>query len=495
MPKRLITIGILSVVFGLGGLIAGARGIGLIVQGYWLSLPPPPPAPLPPLAPANVTPHAGDYASPMGLHRDDRQLIVAAVNRKIELSEDRRIILDRFLQDAGRDAFAAPPRLSQEVAAGLIREARQLERGPDGDAKIGPCLVVTAQGKLEINNRQVTFIRASDGRQLMLDASRFTDSAGKIRWSARTLDDWIEAARRHRPGGAMTGQQAAVLLRYAADEPVPRPPSRGQLEFPCAPEDMLGIEPNMGPIILCRLNGAGYFLLPDGRLADSSVYRWGFDPLTNQPLPLPPPPFTPALPGSLAAIQCLIGESIATTALALLLLFAGILTVARLRGAARCHRAWALARLPVIGVSLTLGAWYLSTVPPQFVPYLLGVLFGVAISAVYPIVVLTILTTSPAHRFYAERNQSVVLFPAELQQRWRGRWREMRQSSAGRVILGIGGAAAGLLGLGHLAFPILGLTHADPLTPVIVLQISASMVLLFSALFCMYWAVRKGTPS
>lgn len=417
-PGRLVTIGILSLIFGLLTIgINGAAYWGLhwahdrlnrmtaLRAGSTWSAAAAAPAPI---SPAKVTAHLGDFVRPRGLRQQERQTVTAAVAAKIALPPDRAILLERFLRDVGRDAFGESAGSASAVAT-TIKDACQLPTGRDGAGAFGTHLIVTDHGRVLLDNSTATFVPAAPGaRTIILEGNFLNDGPTGAKWSAAALDEWIEGLRAKSPNGQMTGKQAAVLLECAAQAPA-RNRASGQRDdygFAAIPSYPMNVQWTGTAIMQAQLGGGRTYVLPDGRTAPMSAVPYGFGPGPQykpnaRPVAARSPLTTPTQ--ALAILRVGMVDAVAGAGAGFMLLLAGIATLADWRVAPRMHRAWALLKVPLCLGSVAIAFWGGSMLPGvlsnRYFPAA-KIIATAAASLAYPAVVLLVLRSRVARGYY-----------------------------------------------------------------------------------------------
>ena len=500
LPGSLVAIGIISILWGLIQAAGGAAGTAMVMPAYRRSVPPPPPAPRP-LPPVNLKPHRGDFVLETGLKAADRVAVVEGLRRKTKLSPDRLAIVERFLADDGAEIFPGGP-LTAESVAEAVQDTGRNATGPDGSGDLATDYFTTASGRVEVDNAAVRFTPSAAGNRVprrMSGNVYVPHNSSPGEWGARALDEWIEAEQ-HRQKGRLTAEQAAALISI-----VPGPSAvsmmaakDGAAAAPFLPVPARSVQVEVGPQGTATAkvytdatsnwdpgSYGTYWILPDGRHGSRRQYPQGVDPATGMINPPPPAPFTPALPGSLAAVAASLVHGVASAALSVVLVVAGVMTLARARGSAALHRFWAAGAVVLIGVGLVVSAWWAAslsdTKPPPY-PYaqqptispatlgewlVIGSIVGAVIQLAYPVAVLTVLRSRAAREYFAFRGEAPRVVSA----------------GPGRVLLGTCAGVAGVVALAHLAMAATGSSILPHLT----------VALLAGALAAAYgaWAWRR----
>jgi hypothetical protein len=219
LPVRLIVVAVISILFGGVSLVAGTTQYPNMADLYRRSIPPAPPVPPPPPPPANVTPYDGDFIRARGLPYGVRDALTKSISQRLKLPPDRSIMLERFLADAGRDAFGDVTPAQAVDPWALITEAGQSSSGFDGKGPFAPHFVVTRFGRLELNNSRVIFTASDPAMSVTLDGTLLTTPDGKARWSARAVKSTLVRLSRRRATHPITAEQAAVLAGHIAEAP------------------------------------------------------------------------------------------------------------------------------------------------------------------------------------------------------------------------------------------------------------------------------------
>jgi hypothetical protein len=451
-PTRLLVIGIMSLILGAITVLANGYLMATLCRGYARSIPPPAPPPLPAIPAANVIPHAGDFVRASGLREDDRKPVLQAVATRIKLPPDRAILLERFLADIGRDAFGDPLLSARELARD-ITSVGQEAKGPDGAGELGTHFIVTPRGRLTLDNGVAVFA-PSDGRTIYkLDGNILEDARDyEKHWCAAALNEWIEALHR-RDARQMTAEQAAVLLDSATKLKAKMPRDfRDDFGFVPAAPHALRVEGYMGEVLTAVLDGHEAYLLPDGRIADRNIYRWGLGPPPEyKPNPQPTPPFTPALPGSLESLEFVIAEAAVQLAVGVLMIVAGMAQLLQKRNAPHLHALWAVLKVVLTVASLALTFWYASTVPAGMKSALVSpprLSAWMTFALAYPVTVFLVLRARSVRRHYGwDRRNDVE--PAAPD--FRSRIARFAASPFGGATITAGGILAALAAVGHLS--------------------------------------------
>jgi len=252
----------------------------------------------------------------------------------------------------------------------------------------------------------------------------------------------------------MSAQQAAVLLGYAEKLPAKMPRDfRDEFGFVVVEAHKLNVEGYMGQVLTARFDGHDVYLLPDGRIADRNIYRWGLGPAPSfTPNPPPAPRFTPALPGSLEALEFVIAESGAQAALGVLLVIAGLMLVLDRPSAAHWQALWAVLQVVLSTGSVAVTFWYASTVPATLRPALVATprLVGwITFALAYPVVVFFVLRSRAVSRYYGwDRN---TLDDGNMPRSFKSRLARRAASPFGAAAVMAGALLAAFATIGNLA--------------------------------------------
>ena len=459
-PTGLVVIGVMSVLVGVVSILINGYGLFYLASRYSRSVPPPPPPPAAPLPPATVTPHFGDFVRPRGMKQPERAIVMAAVAQHVALPADRAILLERFLADIGRDAFGDSAVTSMAAVTGMLRETGQEKLGRDGAGALGTHYIVTAHGRIGLDNTVATFVAdRAPASPVTLEGNMLTDAAGTSRWCAAAMDEWLErlAAGPGRP--IMTAQQAAVLLEHVGNLPVtPRNAGRHTYDFTFArlPDQTMFVNgnPRSGGVLSAMTPGRGMlYILPDGRSATAAQAPNGIGPAPDY-LPVTPSRaryFAPALPGSLNAIRASIAVETVGLALAIVLLVAGVRTLAGWRGGAGLHLAWAAVKIAFSFVAIAVAVWWITTIrsPQYFQPaWMAKAVGGMMFALVYPGVVYAVINSAAVRGYYRSIGEPMWVFSPQRRAAWRLEFAEIAGSTPGRAVLWVimlaGGCAASM---------------------------------------------------
>jgi hypothetical protein len=448
LPGSFIAIGVISVLWGVVALIANLKTIPDVKAAYRQSIPPTAsvasyPAP-------TFAAFDGDIVAPSGMPLEARLAAVSAVNDRLKLSADRKLMLEWFLADAGKDIFSGSL-ADPATFASQIQNAQPAEQDADGSH---PDVFTTLLGRVEIRDTSVV-LQSGSGGQTQLQETILTLPNGQQRWSSQAIKAAVLSLQNVDGSPATPMQTAAIALRMATFRVIAGRPG----SFPPVPIARLNIRrvsaANGAPLppIYISDGSLGTEILPDGRAIPESAYKYGTD-AAGLPKPPPPAAFRPALPGSLAAIALLPYEAEMNAALALMLLFAGLMLMGGMPGAAQFCKIWAALRI-VCGVwSFMLGKIYLDSIGPNPSAALGGVLAGILVALIFPIVMLIVLRGRRATAYFAARGRNTTLLPESIA----ARWKQVAGSAAGRSLLLLAMFAALVAGVMHLQASFSGST-------------------------------------
>jgi hypothetical protein len=417
LPAHLLIFGIISILWGGIALIVHLISVPTVMQAYKESVPPPPPAvpTMPAMTPA--APYDGDVVGPRGFSADTRQAVSAVVDKRLKLSSDRSAMFEWFLADVGQDIFGGDVGTNADaINAKIVSVTPSAENGDGAD------LFTTAQGRVVINDNDVVFA-AGSGASIRLDGTVLRPLGQPAQWSSRALKHRIEAMRPapNTYGRTLTAQQITVVLRHMRELPVQSWSRPSSVEnFVAVPIEKLSLQYGLNSWATVQAKGQRLRIYPDGREVSESAFYYGTDADGN-PLPAPTRRFKPAMPGSLAVIRWLPYQAMANAALALLLLVSGIALVAKIPGSCRIHRLWCYLRM-IVGVgSLALTIVWASSLPPTSrerddVGF---TLLSIAITIGYALIMLGVLGTAGARKYFAHHQTGEHLFSPAAHKRWR----------------------------------------------------------------------------
>jgi len=268
----------------------------------------------------------------------------------------------------------------------------------------------------------------------------------------------------------MTAQQAAALCQAVAMLPAASSKRDADFYFPRIPDELFDVHffgGNDG-VLAAKLSPTAC-ILPDGRMATEGQAPYGFGPAPEyQPLAVPRGTrFVPALPGSLNAIRATMVVQGVTLVLAMLLVVAGIRTLAEWRGAAGMHVAWAVAKLSMSLLAMAVATWWALSMPiiRGAAPVPIGpTIFMVTASMIYPGIVLCIMHSRAVREHYVTLGQPMWLFSPQRRAAWRLEAAEIFSTSFGRFVLHACAIGGMLVALGHLfagVYALLGATGSD----------------------------------
>jgi hypothetical protein len=401
-PGILVTMGIVSVGVGVLALIMNWWTYAPAKQLYEWSEPPQVAAPQVVVAAAgaaSVTPHAGDYIRARGLKHAARARVIAAVEQRGKLLSDRREMLDRLLADAGAEAFGG-------VGDSSVVEAPMVSRVPDGPdgTGLGPDIVRTRLGTIEIQNQTATFTATADGRVVSERFITFVEPGAPARWSAWAIDQALERAHRRNSTGLSALQWGAIAaeLRGLA----PRTKFNGW-ELP-----ELSISKDLGSGTFSGImEGQEFWVMADGRLLYPPTDA-DWDPATGAAR-VKPTQVPMLLPIPRWAAVTLLTDVWASAALGLLLILAGVGVMSEAPWSGELHRIYATLKLiliviTVIGSGAMLLSWervrQAAAQRGLFLPDTTNLtgrtVLGAIMWLIYPAVVLGVLASRRVRAYY-----------------------------------------------------------------------------------------------
>jgi hypothetical protein len=416
-PGILVAMGIVSVGVGVLALIVNWWLYAPAKQIYeWSESPKVVAAPVSAPAPVpQVTPHAGDYIGAHGLRHSERERVIEAVERRGKLLSDRREMLDRLLADAGEEAFG-------RVGDSSLVEAPDVSRGSEGpDGKgLGPDIVRTRLGTIEIQNQTATFKAAADGRSVSERFNTFIEGGAPPHWSARVIDQALERAHRRNssPSALQWGSIAAELSRRA-----PRTAFQ-KWEIP-----ELEITKNLGSGTFDGImEGNEFWIMADGRLLfPPAAADW--DPATGAPR-IKPTQMPMLLPIPRWAAATLLVDVWGSATLAMLLIVAGIGVMSEARWSGELHRIYAALKLILIVITVVASVAMLLSwerarqtaaerglLLPTTASLTGRTILGAIIWAIYPVVVLLVLASLGVREYYQRIGSVPWMVPTAA-----GRW-------------------------------------------------------------------------
>jgi hypothetical protein len=488
-PTRLTVIGVVSVCIGVIGLLGHLSSFVTVAQLFQMSAPLPPPRPrpgpaLPPL-PKNAEPYRGELArAGEGLARAQREIVVAAVEKKISLPSDRKEMLRRLLAERGQRIMGGASENTAAIAAAhaaaQITEAGQLPAGRDGLRTLGTHYFRTPSGAVLLDDalarwHPTTSADADDACRI--NGNRFLAGSKAPRLTIAVVEDELDRLR-EQLGPGFNPVQARVVAEWLMRYDQPYLVKRANDPLPTRDAQMLaGVTFAFG-----NKNDPSQrvtWILADGRTIARPDHT--LDPATGLPRiaisggpPAPPPP--PRYVTRAMAWTCVL-LTLLGVALGAYVLYCGILTMQNAPRAGRHHARWAWLEL-VTGVA-TAPPWIWITHAhlrqmAATTPGLAGmveamwaviIVFALLWMA-YPVIVLVMLRHSSVIDFYTRRGGPVTLFDRATWE-WMGE-RIERTSGRGAAIV----AAAGILVL-LIAYLV---TTATMAWVVVVLGVTAVVV-------------------
>ncbi len=383
--------------------------------------------PRPLLAPGLV-PYPGDLHGPAGFARAGRTAALALVEEKIgaRLSDDRRVMVRRFLGEFGQMAF---PGAAADGSAGLagITEAGQLPAGPDGLRTLGTHYFRTSAGVVLIDDACVRFKPVKRGGDCLVRGTQAQEAGVEREALVVTVEQLDELHKRLGP--TFNTMQAATVVRMrTAPPPSYTPPPRN-------PGDTLLPDAQMrGPVVSFGHN-------PENWILANGAVTWISDPSQTDPatgMPFPPKPTVAAPVLSMDLLQNLKLDAFICTALGLLLTVCGIVLLAGVRTAGRWHAfylllkfAWAPFSIYLVSRVITVAAAH--TTGAARTGYFAGAVLGASTTLVYPVVLFFLLRAKTVRDHYALLGGGIAPVAGVIQQSTRGAARKILQTAMGRV--------------------------------------------------------------
>lgn len=469
-PGVVTALGVSAIVLGAIGILSNFL---FLAQGrrLWRLTDPPPPqaAPPPPLAPpADLRPYAGEFTGERGVTRPARLAAVEAIDRRVRLNADRRVMLDRLLSEVGADVLVVPPGdtpLTPDQAAAAIVEVTERPGGPDDPTLLGSHVVRTRSGTLVVNNREATFSAADQPGRGSVFLAWYTARDGRRQWCAGAIEEAMARAQAQLTtggGSGMNALQAAALARQvrAVDPPRPEEHEGPEPPTPIRQIEPLGTSATIGAVVAQSRYRQVVWLLPNGATAQPpELHHPGWDFTTGQPH-FRPPATANYLPVSKPAVGYMYADLYFGVILGLAAIACGVLTLIDLPWARLLLLAYAAVKLAAAVTLLVASFWFVielahlqrkgtAGLPADLGAQAPTAMAGLAIvallaQAAFPVVLLIVLNTRTVRAHFRERGERPLVSP-----------RTARGPGARRALL-LTSMTAAALAVGHLALGIGG---------------------------------------
>jgi hypothetical protein len=314
--------------------------------------------------------------------------------------------------------------------------------GPDGKG-LGPDIVRTRLGTIELQNQTATFTAAADGRAASERFNTFIESGAPPHWSAWAIDQTLERQHRRNTGlSAIQWGAIAAELRGLS-------PGATIHNWERMPD--LGMYKELGSgTFEGGMGGKLFWIMADGQLLyPPSNVDW--DPATGAPR-IKPTQMPMLLPIPRWAAVTLLVDVWASAALAMLLIVAGVGVMGEARWSGELHRIYATLKLILVVITVVAsGAMLFSWERVRQAAAQRGLLLpetsnltgrtilGGIIWIVYPAVVLQVLASGRVREYYRRIGSVPWLVPPGA-----GRW-----ALKSRVLWVVVAAVAALLASGQ----------------------------------------------
>jgi hypothetical protein len=355
----------------------------------------PTPAPLPPAA---VVEDAD--VGPRGVGARERGIVIDGLSSARPLTQPRRQQLDLLLKESGKDIMLlSADSMTPEIVRANVSDSGRM---PSASGGVGPDYFVVGEGRLEIWDDHAVFA-PSDGRPSVRVEG--TGDAGPGGLTAAQIQTVIAQVQNLSQNKLNPAQQKALTYQLQAPgqqmiTPAATPQlTASQVTMAMAmPDGSMSINSNTG----------GWVFDPNGNITSSWSFNattgaWGTTAAGGGTATVNP--FAGFNRGSLALIAA---ECLASLALAILLLVAGILVLRQSNRGRWLHLVYAWLKIPVAVVG-GLGVWWFFSSfitsrggpPGSLVGFVIMSLIMIGVSVAYPIGLLIALRTRAVREYYA----------------------------------------------------------------------------------------------